>query len=262
MKFTDQLGRDVILTSKPSRIVSLVPSQTELLVDLGLESSIVGVTKFCVHPTSLRKQKMVVGGTKTVNYKKIEDLNPDIILCNKEENTQEMIIELEKIAPVHLSDIVTFNDSLKLIEMYGELFTIEDKATECISQIESAHQLFSDWIINKPNLKVAYFIWKDPWMVAANSTFINEILQLNKFDNYFSNLERYPEVRLEDIDDTIDLLLFSSEPFPFKDKHLNDVCQKFPESKIKIVDGEFFSWYGSRMRLAFDYFKKLRASIH
>lgn len=262
MKFTDQLGRDVILTSKPSRIVSLVPSQTELLVDLGLESSIVGVTKFCVHPTSLRKQKMVVGGTKTVNYKKIEDLNPHIILCNKEENTQEMIIELEKIAPVHLSDIVTFNDSLKLIEMYGELFAIEDKATQCISQIESAHQQFSDWIINKPNLKIAYFIWKDPWMVAANSTFINEILQLNKFDNYFSNLERYPEVRLEDIDDTIDLLLFSSEPFPFKDTHLNEVYQKFPKSKIKIVDGEFFSWYGSRMRSAFDYFKKLRASIH
>lgn len=261
MKYIDQLGREIELSSKPLRIISLVPSQTELLVDLGLESSIVGVTKFCVHPESLRKIKTVVGGTKEVHFDKILDLKPDIILCNKEENTQAMILELEKIAPVHLSDILTLNDSLELIEMYGELFGVVDRASDLITQIRDAFLIFSEWIADKPKLRAVYFIWKDPWMVAAKSTFIDNILRLNKFENYFSNIDRYPEIQLEDIDQSVDLLLFSSEPFPFKEKHLMDVYQKFPKTKIMIIDGEYFSWYGSRMRSAFDYFKTLRESL-
>lgn len=258
MNFIDQLEREISFASTPKRIVSLVPSQTELLVDLGLESSIVGLTKFCVHPKSLRSIKTVVGGTKSVDFNKIRDLNPDIILCNKEENTEDMILELEKIAPVHISDIYTLDDALELIRMYADLFNTEVNASKLISEFEAAYKEFSIWIHKQSKLRVVYFIWKEPWMVAANSTFIDEMLSLNKFDNYFSKLERYPEIRLEDIDDSVDLLLFSSEPFPFKDKHLKEVYDKFPKSKIKIVDGEYFSWYGSRLRRAFDYFRSLR----
>src|SRR5690554_2995659 len=98
MEFIDQLNRVVKLSKTPTRIVSLVPSQTELLVDLGLRDNIVGVTKFCVHPNKLRKEKTIVGGTKNVHFEKVTALNPDIVICNKEENTEEIVIELEKIA--------------------------------------------------------------------------------------------------------------------------------------------------------------------
>lgn len=261
MKHIDQLHREIIITSTPKRIVSLVPSQTELLVDLGLESLIIGVTKFCIHPKSLRSKTTIVGGTKAVHLDKIKALKPDIILCNKEENTEEMVLQLEKIAPVHVSDIYTIQDSLDLIDMYGELFSKTTEASALILELQFKFKEFKNWINNKPRLKVAYFIWKDPWMVAGHSTFINDMLQINNFDNYFIDFSRYPEIELDKIDSSIDVLLFSSEPFPFNETHLHDIYVRFPKSKVKIVNGEYFSWYGSRLREAFAYFKSLRQTM-
>lgn len=254
----DQLSRPIILNQIPTRIISLVPSQTELLYDLGLESSIVGITKFCVHPHHLKKEKSIVGGTKDVHYDKIIALQPDIILCNKEENTFEMIQELEKIATVHISDIYTIADNLELIEMYGELFSKEEEASQIIKSIDQAHKEFEEFMENSPSLKTAYFIWKKPWMVAAKRTFIDEILKINHFENYYSHLERYPEVEFntEKIE-TADVVLLSSEPYPFKEEHKKLVRKFFPQAKILVVDGEAFSWYGSRLIQAFDYFKSL-----
>ena len=254
----DQLNRRIHFSTIPKRIISLVPSQTELLYDLGLESSIVGITKFCVHPLHLRKEKTIVGGTKEVHYDKIKALNPNIILCNKEENTLGMIQELEQIAPVHISDIYSIEDNLKLIEMYGQLFSKEVEAIEIISSLKKKYDDFKTFIHDKSNLKTVYFIWKNPWMVAANQTFIDEILKLNNFENYYSNLNRYPEIELvENKQKKVELLLLSSEPFPFKEKHKVSVRQYFPNAKILVVDGEAFSWYGSRLIKAFDYFKSL-----
>jgi len=261
MKHQDQLKRVLVLEHIPKRIVSLVPSQTELLVDLGLESSIVGLTKFCIHPSSLRKNKTVVGGTKQVNFDKIKALNPDIILCNKEENTKEMILELESIAPVHISDICDLDDALELIELYGELFSAEKKATLLIKNIKKESQDFRHYVKDQPRLKVVYFIWKIPWMVAAKETFINEMLVLNNFENYFGNLTRYPEIELDAIDKNIDVIMLSSEPFPFKEEHVNSLELKFPDCKVVLVDGEYFSWYGSRLAEAFGYFKTLRKTL-
>lgn len=261
MKHQDQLKRVLVLEHTPNRILSLVPSQTELLVDLGLESSIVGLTKFCIHPASLRKNKTLVGGTKQVNFDKIKVLNPDIILCNKEENTKEMILELENIAPVHISDIYDLDDALELIELYGELFSVEKKATLLIKNIKKQSQDFRHFIKDQPRLKVAYFIWKKPWMVAAKETFINEMLVLNNFENYFGNVTRYPEIEVDAIDKNIDVIMLSSEPFPFKEEHINLLELKFPDSKVVLVDGEYFSWYGSRLVEAFGYFKTLRKTL-
>ncbi|WP_047545558.1 ABC transporter substrate-binding protein [Psychroserpens sp. Hel_I_66] len=258
MIYKDQLQRTIVLNSTPKRIISLVPSQTELLVDLGLETSIVGVTKFCVHPSFLRKDKTIVGGTKQVHFDKIRELKPDIILCNKEENTQEMILELEKIAPVHISDIYNLEDSFELIKMYGELFSEENKAKHINSTIQKEFENFTNFIEQKPKLKVAYFIWKSPWMVAANNTFINEMLRINNFENYFKHIERYPEVNMDTIcTDDLDVILLSSEPYPFKKEHINMLEGKFQDTKIILVDGEYFSWYGSRLTKAFKYFEKL-----
>lgn len=254
----DQLNRLIHLNGIPKRIVSLVPSQTELLFDLGLEASIVGITKFCVHPAHFKKEKTIVGGTKDVHYDKIKTLRPDIILCNKEENTLEMIEELEKIAPVHISDIFSIQDCLELIDMYGMLFSKELIGHQISTEIKAKLDEFKNFIHSYPVLKTAYFIWKRPWMVAAKDTFIDNILQLNKFENYFEPLKRYPEVELlENKKESADLVLLSSEPFPFKDEHKKAMKKFFPHSLILIVDGEPFSWYGTRLLAAFDYFKSL-----
>jgi ABC-type Fe3+-hydroxamate transport system substrate-binding protein len=261
MKFQDQLQRELEFADIPKRIVSLVPSQTELLVDLGLEASIVGVTKFCVHPKYLRKHKTVVGGTKQVNFNKVKALKPDIILCNKEENTKEMISELEMIAPVHISDIYNLEDALELISLYGDLFSVGKKANRCIQSIKDAHIEFAKTRAEEPSLTAAYFIWKNPWMVAAKGTFIDDMLRLNGFENYFGNLERYPEVDVSSIGKTLDVILLSSEPYPFKQEHIQDLKAQFPYTKIILVDGEYFSWYGSRLAQAFGYFKTLHQDL-
>lgn len=258
----DQLHRTLHIKETPKRIVSLVPSQTELLVDLGLEEAIVGVTKFCVHPNHLRQLKTVVGGTKQVHFDKIKALKPDIILCNKEENTKAMISELEYIAPVHISDIYTVDDSLELIKMYGDIFDTFEKAQNLISDISLKRKAFQKLRAKQPKLKVAYFIWKNPWMVAANETFINDMLIENNFENSFSDVNRYPEITLLDLKQRqVDLILLSSEPYPFKASDITEIKTVCPEADIRIVDGEAFSWYGSRLLKAFDYFEELQKTL-
>lgn len=244
------------------RIISLVPSQTELLVDLGLEKNIVGITKFCIHPSSLKKTKAIVGGTKNINIKKIKELNPDIILCNKEENTKEIVEACQQIALTHVSELYTLKDTKKLIYEYGDFFNCQSNSQQIIRELNSLENDFLKFIKNIEKLKVAYFIWKKPWMVAANNTFINHILELNKFDNVFKNLKRYPEINIEEINknEDVDLILLSSEPYPFKEKHILEI-EKITKTKTILVDGEMFSWYGSRLLKAFDYFKELHRQL-
>ncbi len=257
----DQLNRDIQLDKIPQKIVSLVPSQTELLSYLGLEDKIVGVTKFCVYPSRLRKEKKVVGGTKTVQFDTIRDLNPDIILCNKEENTQEMVRELQKIAPVHVSEINNFEDSLELIAMYGELFQCVEKSAELIVNLKSEKEKFQAQIPEK-GLKVAYLIWKNPWMAAGGNTFINSMLKLNGLKNVFeSNTDRYPQTTLRKLKLLKpDLILLSSEPYPFKRIHVQEI-KEVCNVPILQVNGEFFSWYGSRSLPAFGYFEDFQKQL-
>ncbi len=251
------------MTQKKNRIISLVPSQTELLVDLGLENSLVGITKFCIYPAYLQKTKTIVGGTKNINIDKIKLLKPTIILCNKEENTKEIAVTCNKIAKTHVSNIYTLQDSLDLIKEYGILFSCEKKATKISKKIEAEKSKFNEFIINNITLRVAYFIWKNPFMVAANNTFINHILELNHFKNVFSYKERYPIIDIEKLSaKNIDLIFLSSEPYPFQEKHIIELKEKLPNTKILLVNGEFFSWYGSRLLNAFSYFTTLRKRIN
>jgi ABC-type Fe3+-hydroxamate transport system substrate-binding protein len=260
MKVKDQLQREIFFKDVPKRIVSLVPSQTELLVDLGLEDQLLGVTKFCVHPSNLRKSKKVVGGTKKVNYDKISALNPDIILCNQEENTLEMVLELEKIAPVHVSNVIRIEDSLELINQYGLLFQVKQKASQLISDLETELTKFKE--MELLSRRVAYLIWKDPWMAAGGNTFIDSLLALNGWNNVFGNKNsRYPETDLAEIETfEPEILLLSSEPFPFQTKHILEIQKQF-RGRIELVDGEFFSWYGSRLMAALKYFQKLQIKL-
>jgi len=256
----DQLNRKILFGRKPKRIVSLVPSQTELLVDLGLEAFIVGVTKFCVHPNHLRMSKVVVGGTKDVNIEKIKALRPDIILCNKEENTKEMIELLTGIAPIHISDVYNLEDSFELINMYGDIFEIERKASDLIDNIKIEREAFQLQNQDKENLKVAYFIWKKPWMVAASDNFIDVMIREAGFTNVFESEKRYPEIGLDNLKlKEADVIFLSSEPFPFRDNDIVELQSQFPDKTIKIVDGELFSWYGSRLLQSYSYCRLLQS---
>jgi ABC-type Fe3+-hydroxamate transport system substrate-binding protein len=259
IKILDQIGNELEFQKTPVRIISLVPSQTELLVDLGLEESIVGVTKFCVHPVSIRKEKVIVGGTKNINIQKIKDLQPDIILCNKEENTKEIVELCLQIAPTHVSDIFILNDALELIDQYGLVFSCKTSADDLIQKIHLLFNDFKNFVKDKDSKKVAYFIWKKPWMVAGNNTFINFLLEINKFDNIYKTEQRYPEVDLEDLKlkNEIDYFLLSSEPYPFKKEDKEELQMQFKNQSILLVDGEMFSWYGTRLIKAFEYFKML-----
>ncbi len=247
-------------TSKILKIISLVPSQTELLYDLGLESSIVGITKFCIHPYHLKETKMIVGGTKNINLEKIKRLKPDIILCNKEENSKEIVDQCKQITKTHVSEIYDIQDSIDLIKTYGEFFFCKKEASKIIAEINFKWTGFKSFIADKETRKAAYFIWKNPWMVAANNTFINYLLELNNFDNIYKNKERYPEVEIKkmQLEGNPDLIFLSSEPYPFTEKHALELEEFIPNATILLVDGEMFSWYGSRLRYAFDYFIALQ----
>ena len=254
----DQLGRILHIEATPKRIVCLVPSLTELLVDLGLESKLLGVTKFCVHPEHIRTTKTIIGGTKHLKIDKIMELKPDFILANKEENNKEDVESLSQNSIVYVSDIRSIEDLYQLIKDIENVFNVKEYSRQLIDEMEASFIKFKREIQNLPNLKVAYFIWKDPWMVVGSSTFIHYILGLCHFKNVYADVERYPEIEINHLKD-VDLVLLSSEPFPFKAKHKSEIPAE--NSIIKIVDGEFFSWYGSRLIKAFSYFSNLRDNL-
>lgn len=249
----DQLGDLIHLHDVPQRVVSIVPSQTELLFDLGLGDRVVGITKFCIHPDNWFRNKTRVGGTKTVNIDKVRELRPDLIIANKEENTKEDIEALREIAPVWISDIITLEDSLAMITSLGKLLNTESKAKEIIETIKSG-------FANLPqlNASVAYAIWKDPFMWAGEGTFIDDILGRLGLQNAIKT-ERYPALDRETIN--ADYIFLSSEPYPFKEEHVRDLQKLHPQSKVVIVDGEYFSWYGSRLQNAPKYFKQLLSEL-
>lgn len=264
LQIKDQVGNFHTFENTPKRIITLVPSQTELLFDLGLEENIFGITKFCIHPFHLQSTKKIIGGTKNVKFDKIKELCPDIIIANKEENTKEIVDELSKICPVWVTDIVTIEDNLNMILHFGQLFNKRVEAQKWIEKISFAHKDFQDFIKDKSFQKVAYFIWANPYMVAGNNTFINEMLQLNKFTNIYQNREeRYPEIIIQKmrIQGDPDFVFLSSEPFPFKDEHAFEIGRFTHHATTIFVDGEMFSWYGSRILKAFSYFKKLHNRI-
>jgi ABC-type Fe3+-hydroxamate transport system substrate-binding protein len=254
----DQLRRNLTIKSTPNRIVCLVPSLTEMLVDIGLRDKLVGVTKFCVHPDDIRETATVIGGTKTLKIDKINSLKPDFILANKEENELESIEALAEKHLVYVSDIYSIEDLLQLIKDLGVIFNLPKTANFLIKDIQSNFGKFSNTMNSYPRLKVAYFIWREPWMVVGASTFITYMLELNNFENVYADLERYPEIQVEDLK-PVDYVFLSSEPFPFKEQHKSEL--KLTPEHIRIVDGEYFSWYGSRLLKAFDYFLKLRESL-
>lgn len=258
--FTDQMNREVFITSLPKRIISLVPSQTELLFELGLADEVVGITKFCIHPAEQFKLKSKVGGTKKLNLDIIRKLKPDLIIGNKEENSQDQIEELSREYPVWMSDIKDLEGAMEMISGVGQITGKEEKACRLVRQIqEDFENLLVD--SSKKQLSILYLIWKKPYMVAGQGTFINDILLRAGWVNAVKS-SRYPELSAEEIQRLApDRIFLSSEPYPFKEKHVAEFQSICPDACVEIVDGELFSWYGSRLLQVPTYLKTISAKL-
>ncbi len=252
----DQLGRTVGLpVYPPQRIVSLVPSQTELLADLGLGDRVVGITKFCVHPSSWRKEKTIIGGTKQLHLDRIRQLQPDLIIANQEENDREQVEALAQEFPVWVSKVVDLPTALEMIAGVGEATGTRALAEDLALRINAS---FVD-LKKFPARSCAYLIWRKPYMVSGGDTFIQAMLEAAGFQNVFGHQDRYPEVSLEGLAAADpEWILLSSEPFPFREKHVAELSAVCPNAEIRLVDGEMFSWYGSRLLRSADYFRTLR----
>ncbi|WP_044221869.1 helical backbone metal receptor [Chitinophaga pinensis] len=257
--YTDQLGREVGIPFPPRRIISVVPSQTELLYDLGLEKEVVGITKFCVHPEQWFRKKQRIGGTKQLHLDEILALKPDLVIANKEENTAADIQYLMERVPVWVSDIHTLEDALKMIAQVGEITGRHEQALQITNDITLRFSDLQKILHSGHKLRTAYFIWRDPWMVAGGDTFIHHMMtDYCGLENVFGGSARYPEVDAGKIlSSDCQVILLSSEPYPFKEKHMAELAAIAPGARIQLVDGEMFSWYGSRLGKAAGYLQEL-----
>ncbi|SHM03531.1 helical backbone metal receptor [Mucilaginibacter sp. OK098] len=256
--FYDQLNRGVNLPSVPKRIISVVPSQTELLFYLGLDEEIIGITKFCIHPADKFKSTTKIGGTKQLDIAKIISLKPDLIIANKEENERSQLEELMQHFPVWISDISDLDGALQMIAGVGALV---GKHKEALALNNNISLKFNELKLAPLDLHVAYFIWRKPYMVAGKNTFIDDMLQKCGLVNAFEK-ERYPEIDALLLREAKpDVILLSSEPYPFKEKHIVELKAIIPNAVIKLVDGEMFSWYGSRLLDTPAYFNTLISEL-
>lgn len=250
----DQIGRKVNINIPPRRIVSLVPSQTELLYDIGCGDRIVGQTVFCIHPKSQFSSAYKVGGPKKLNRQRILALQPDLVIANKEENCKEDIEFLEQYCPVWVSDIITLEDAYEMISAIGNIC---DKTIETNQLNHTIREKF-ERIKPSGRRTCIYMIWRNPYMLVGGGTFINDMLQRAGFENVCANMDRYPSLESESLRKlNPEFVLLSSEPYPFKEKHRAEFETIFPNAKIILVDGEMFTWYGSRLQYAAEYFQGL-----
>jgi len=257
---TDARGHEVTLDSPPRRLVSLVPSQTELLAHLGLDDAVVGITRFCERPEHWRSEKTIVGGTKEVNVETVRSLEPDLLLANHEENTEEDVAALDDIAPVFVTEVKTVEDALQMIRTVGTLTGTSDRTSTLVGKIISRFESLPAFA----SLRAVYLIWREPYMTVGADTFIHDVMGRGGFENVYGDQTRYPEVSIEKLaEQDVDVVLCSSEPFPFhqKDKFTADLEEALPDTTVEVVDGQPFSWYGPRLLDTPAYLKALRERL-
>lgn len=258
----DQTGREVTLKDPPRRIVSLVPSQTELLVDFGLEEELVGVTKFCVHPASLRDRKKTIGGTKNIRVEDVLALKPDLVVANKEENPKRAVEAIAATVPTYVSDVDDLESAMAMITDLGTLTGRESAAREIRSNFEESLFRLRMAMGDLKPVRVLYLVWKDPYMAAGTDTFISAALDVLNLDNVLETLDekgtRYPALTVDEMRAlNPDVILLSSEPYPFEARHGDELARELSGVKMICVDGEPFSWYGSRWNKSIDYFESI-----
>lgn len=241
------------------RIVCLVPSITELLHTLQLEAELVGITRFCVHPKAWHQSKPRVGGTKDPKIPEIFALHPDLIIASKEENIKEHIEALAEKVPVWLTDVTTVEQAMLMITDIGYITGRLPAAQALQAELRQSWQQVQGIL---PPKRVAYFIWRKPYMLAAGDTYISSVLQHAGLENVMANVNRYPQVDAAQLQALApELVLLSSEPYPFRQKHIEELQALLPQSHVLLADGEMWSWYGSRMLHVPAYLRQLAAAI-
>lgn len=252
-KIVDHLDRTVTYSFPPKKVISLAPAITDTMYSLGLEKEIVGRTRFCIHPHDKVEQALNIGGTKDIKLDRIHQLKPDLIIAEKEENTKEIVEELEQHYPVFVFEVQTVDDAFRMIDDLGHIVDRQEEATRLIEKIKA---LFIE-IPHAKGKRVAYVIWKRPYMVVGKHTYIQSLLEKMGFINPFSTFEgRYPVVTECDLKDAhLDYLFLATEPYPFRQKDIAPMADLLPGVQSMIVDGEMF-WYGVKMIEAVPYFKR------
>lgn len=247
------------------RIVSLVPSITLLLIDLGLEDSIVGRTKFCTLPIENVRNIPTIGGTKNIDIDKIKALEADFIIANKEENVKEQIEALKIYCKVILFDVRNLDENYKMIAKIAKLTNTNEKAQDIIKQTQANFEKLQTHIapLKALQLNAVYMIWKKPYMTVGKDTFIHAMLEHLGVKNMFSHQTRYPIIQQFNTSyfEKCNLVFLSSEPYPFEEKHIREFQTMLPNTKIILVDGTYFSWYGSKMIDAPKYYQQLAEKI-
>ena len=254
---TDQMGRCINISQRPLTIISLVPSITELLFDLGLDSEIMAITEYCIHPQEKVKKKELIGGPKNVNIEKIKAFNPDVIFASKEENVRDEVEDLMQYYNVYVSDVKDLSDALRLIKDVG---TITKRVNESQQIINKIQKQFDELKRNTvQNRNVCYLIWNNPMMTINNDTYIHDMLNWAGCENIFADSKnRYPIISGNEIwNKKPDYIFLSSEPYCFTNNHVSDFEKQFPFAKVKHVDGKKFSWYGTHLLKVPEYFKQL-----
>jgi ABC-type Fe3+-hydroxamate transport system substrate-binding protein len=258
----DALGRRVVLPDRPQRIVSLVPSITDLLHALDLGDQVAGVTRFCERPEHWRDTKTVVGGTKDVKANVIAELGADLVLANLEENEKadvDAMIDASD-APVYVTDVETVPDATDMIRTVGALTGTAEAAQDMADTIDARFQDFEP----PSTLRAAYLIWRDPYMSVGSDTFIHDVMRRGGFENVFSGDTRYPTVTLDEIAAREpDVVLCSSEPFPFhqKERFTEEIRDALLNTRVDIMDGQLFSWYGPRLLETPAYLRELQDTL-
>ena len=258
----DALGRPVVLAERPRRIVSLVPSQTELLADLGLDGEVVGLTRFCVHPAGWKGRKQIVGGTKNVDVERVRALDPDLVVANKEENVRAQIEALADVCPVYVTDVADVAGAVRMVRDVGALVGRAEEAERIAAETETGFDALAADVAGAAPLRALYLIWRDPWMTVGGDTIVSDVLAHGGFENVAAEQARYPALADAEVGALRpDVVLLSSEPYPFVEKHVAEVEALAPGARVVLVDGEPFSWYGSRLRQAPLYLRALRQRL-
>lgn len=257
----DALGH-VHVPAAGARIVSLVPSITELLCDLGLASNIVGRTGFCIHPADVVAAIPKVGGTKDVNMEKVRKLAPTHLVVNIDENEKPTVDALAQFIPnVVVTHPNTPRDNLALVRLMGGLFGAGEAAERWCQAFESEYAALHA-LPPGPQRTVLYCIWQDPWMSVSSDTYIAAMLaELGWKLPALDDPARYPRFAWsEALVDEVDAILLSTEPYRFTQAHV-DALEKQVGKPVFLVDGEMMSWYGSRALAGLRYLRQLRAMV-
>ena len=262
---TDARGTTLTLAAPPQRIVSLVPSTTESLFALGCGERVVGITRFCVHPAEGLVGRVKVGGTKDLDMARLCALQPDLVIGNAEENTRELFaaIEAEGI-PLHVAFPRTVDDALADLLALGRLVGAAEAAAAQVARIQAARARLHAQVQGE-GLRYAYLIWRRPWMAINDQTFIAALLaEAGGVNVLGAHPDRYLTLAggaAELAAAQPEVVLLSSEPFPFQEKHADELAAEsgLPRARFVLVDGERCSWHGVRMAEALGYLADLRA---